>query len=217
VVQGDNIREWSVYIHIFPNGKKYDGISQQPEKRWNKGHGYDNQPKMARAVKKYGWNNIKHKIVAIGLKKSEAEAVERALIQALDSIENGYNVSIGGESINACYLDEYVMYMIRESDRLDNEYGIEPPHDSIVTIAKRAKYDFNLAEIFNGANKILNDNYTGYKRYQNKSPLVDIGSRRVDEYWWYIAQIVAGNIEKPSADGHEYQKAWHEYFLGGAI
>ena len=30
-----------VYIHIFPNGKRYVGLtSQNPERRWGKGIGY---------------------------------------------------------------------------------------------------------------------------------------------------------------------------------
>ena len=60
---GDILEEhnYIVYKHTFPNNKVYIGITQQnPEKRWKKGLGYDShQTLMKRAIKKYGWNNIK--------------------------------------------------------------------------------------------------------------------------------------------------------------
>ena len=63
-----------VYKHTFPNNKVYIGITQQqPEKRWKNGLGYDShQEIMKRAIKKYGWNNIKHDILFQNLSKDEA-------------------------------------------------------------------------------------------------------------------------------------------------
>ena len=40
-------REYSVYCHTFPNGKRYVGISSDCEKRWRNGKGYETQQKMA--------------------------------------------------------------------------------------------------------------------------------------------------------------------------
>lgn len=51
---------YCVYCHTFPNGKRYVGISSDCEKRWRNGKGYETQPKMNRAIQKYGWENIKH-------------------------------------------------------------------------------------------------------------------------------------------------------------
>lgn len=90
---------YSVYVHLFPNGKTYVGLtSQKPERRWNQGSGYVPGTPMYYAIQKYGWDNIEHVIVASGLNKEEASNFERLLISKLDSLvgRNGYNVSPGG-------------------------------------------------------------------------------------------------------------------------
>ena len=68
------MNEWIVYQHIFPNNKSYIGItSQKPEYRWGaKGENYNSQPLMASAIKKYGWDNIKHLILFTDLTAEEA-------------------------------------------------------------------------------------------------------------------------------------------------
>ena len=90
-----------VYKHTFPNNKVYIGITQQePEKRWKNGLGYDaHQTLMKRAIKKYGWQNIKHEILYKNLNKNEACNKEIELIALYDSTnkQKGYNVSQGGE------------------------------------------------------------------------------------------------------------------------
>lgn len=90
---------WSVYVHTNKiNNKYYVGItSKVPEKRWQNGFGYYGQP-FYKAIKKYGWDNFDHEIIASHLTKEEAENFEKILIQKLDSFikRNGYNVSIGG-------------------------------------------------------------------------------------------------------------------------
>lgn len=90
---------WSVYIHTNKvNGKRYVGItSKLPEKRWQNGHGYKGQT-FYKAIKKYGWDNFEHEIVASNLTEDEASNFERILIRELDSFigHKGYNVSIGG-------------------------------------------------------------------------------------------------------------------------
>ena len=81
-------REYSVYCHTFPNGKKYIGISSDYENRWRNGKGYETQPKMDRAIQKYGWENIKHDIVLSGLSKEQANELEKYLIAELNTIQN---------------------------------------------------------------------------------------------------------------------------------
>lgn len=53
---------------------------------------------MAKAIKKYGWDNIEHEVVASNLNKDEASNFERLLISKLHSTvnENGYNIRMGG-------------------------------------------------------------------------------------------------------------------------
>ena len=54
---------WTVYMHITPNNKKYIGITSQiPNKRWRNGKGYK-KCLFLNAIKKYGWGNIKHEIL----------------------------------------------------------------------------------------------------------------------------------------------------------
>ena len=90
---------YTVYMHIFPNSKKYIGITgQKPEKRWRNGFNYRNCILFNRAIKKYGWNNIKHEILFNNLTKKEAEQKEIELIAFYKSNqrEYGYNVESGG-------------------------------------------------------------------------------------------------------------------------
>ena len=90
---------YTVYRHIFPNGKQYIGITMQdPIKRWGRGSGYAKQPKIMGAIIKYGWDNIQHEILFTGLTKAEAEEAEIKLIKAADSIVQGYNVDTGGNT-----------------------------------------------------------------------------------------------------------------------
>lgn len=105
-------RTYCVYKHINKlNGKIYIGItSQQPEKRWKNGRGYEGNEHFYNAIQKYGWDDgFIHEIIASGLTKESACAIEIELIQACDSTNpnNGYNFSIGGDCGNAgCYQSE---------------------------------------------------------------------------------------------------------------
>ena len=92
--------DYNVYVHIFPNNKKYVGITkQEPVKRWNHGGGYKKCPKVYAAILKYGWDNVEHVILQTGLSKECAEAEEIRLIKEFDSIVNGYNIEHGGNTI----------------------------------------------------------------------------------------------------------------------
>jgi len=93
-------RNHYVYMHIAPNGKKYIGITcQRLERRWRKGWGYRSMH-FARAIKKYGWENFQHIVVASGLSLDEAKKEEQRLIALNKSndVRFGYNVSAGGDS-----------------------------------------------------------------------------------------------------------------------
>lgn len=102
-----SIIAYTVYKHSFPNGKIYIGItSLKPKYRWgNDGNGYlhktnekYNQPKIAHAIQKYGWENVQHEILYENLTKEEAEQKEIDLIAKYQSnnIKFGYNVDNGG-------------------------------------------------------------------------------------------------------------------------
>ena len=91
-------KTWTAYQHITPNGKIYFGMTcQTPKARWDRGRGYRNQV-FGKAIKKYGWDNIEHIILAQDECKHMIENLEEYLIFQFDTTnrENGYNISIGG-------------------------------------------------------------------------------------------------------------------------
>ena len=95
------MENYKLYIHKFPNGKVYVGItSQDVDERWRHGEGYKNQL-VYRAILKYGWDAISHQVLLSGMTKEEAELKEMEFISAFKSNnpEYGYNVANGGN----CY------------------------------------------------------------------------------------------------------------------
>ncbi len=91
---------YMVYQHIFPNGKRYIGVTRtKVEKRWgHNGYNYKSQL-VGRAISKYGWDNIKHEIFCVCETKEQAERVERFLVSYYDTMnpKHGYNVLPGGD------------------------------------------------------------------------------------------------------------------------
>lgn len=69
-----------------------------PEHRWAKGEGYKENKYFYSAIKKYGWNNFDHEIIAANLTKDEACNFEKILINKLGLTNrmNGYNQQEGG-------------------------------------------------------------------------------------------------------------------------
>ena len=105
-------------MHVFPNKKKYIGITcTKPEKRWGKnGNGYKTQF-VYRAINKYGWNNIEHKILYKNLTEKEAKQKEITLIEKYNTndLNKGYNISLGGEGTNGFTLSEETKQKMSES------------------------------------------------------------------------------------------------------
>lgn len=96
-------RNYKVYMHTLPNGKKYVGITKQElNNRWQNGRGYEKHNKrFYNAILKYGWENIKHEVLFENLTQEEAFKLEIELI-ALNESNNpnyGYNQTEGGENV----------------------------------------------------------------------------------------------------------------------
>lgn len=94
------MNNYKVYIHKFPNGKAYIGITrQEPKIRWGGGNGYVRNEYMYRAIKKYGWENIEHIVLFDGLSKNDACEVEKELIKKhkTNNKNFGYNIESGGQ------------------------------------------------------------------------------------------------------------------------
>lgn len=89
------------YLHIFPNEKIYVGTTQQDkvEYRWgSNGGGYKGQSLIWNAIQKYGWENVRHKVIICETLEEMWEK-EKELIKEYDTTnpEHGYNCSTGGE------------------------------------------------------------------------------------------------------------------------
>lgn len=99
------MKRFIVYMHIFPNNKKYIGITcKSPNGRWEGGTGYSklNQSVMYNAIQKYGWENVKHEILFTDLSFDEAKQKEIELIKKYNTYfhaknSQGYNMTKGGE------------------------------------------------------------------------------------------------------------------------
>lgn len=92
--------KYCVYKHTCPNGKVYIGITMQGiKRRWGNGHNYSRQKLFNSAIKKYGWDNIKHEVLFENLDETNAKEIEKRLIQEYKSFDSkyGYNISLGGE------------------------------------------------------------------------------------------------------------------------
>ena len=92
---------WTVYKHTNKiNGKSYIGqTNQKPKERWDNGEGYKTQTKFYRAIKRYGWNNFSHEILAKGIETVElANEIEMYYIQFYNSVKHGYNTTLGGDN-----------------------------------------------------------------------------------------------------------------------
>lgn len=122
--------KYSVYTHINKiNGKMYFGItSREPEIRWGKGGNHytlTNQPKFYRAIKKYGWNNFEHRVLGSNFTEEQAKKLEMVYIKLFNTVEQGYNISLGGEG-NTKYTDEQLLeltkqYKTKKEFRIQND------------------------------------------------------------------------------------------------
>lgn len=91
---------YCVYMHVFPNGKKYVGITCcKPNRRWQNGYGYKSQRYLWNAISKYGWDNIEHIILKENVTAEEAGELEALLVNKYrtNDKEFGYNIRPGGE------------------------------------------------------------------------------------------------------------------------
>ena len=92
-------KTYTLYMHKTPNDKYYIGItSQDVNLRWRNGKGYINNNYFYKAIKKYKWENIEHKILFKNLSKEQAENLEKEYIEKYKSnmSKYGYNIESGG-------------------------------------------------------------------------------------------------------------------------
>lgn len=88
-------KEYTVYMHKFPDGKMYIGMTGQTlATRWKNGLGYKGSP-VGSAIEKCGWDNVQHYILFKGLDKDSARLVESYVIKTKHTYlpEYGYNTN----------------------------------------------------------------------------------------------------------------------------
>lgn len=97
-----------VYVHTVPNGKIYIGYAKDISTRWNNGEGYITNRPFYKDICSYGWNNIKHEIIAQYSEKEKAEKLEAVLIALLKSENDDY-----GYNQTSILNDAYKLYVSR--------------------------------------------------------------------------------------------------------
>ena len=145
------MRDYKIYVHTAPNGKRYVGITRQKlNRRWRYGEGYKRCVYFYKAIKKYGWDNITHQVLVDGLTKSQAEALEKQFIERWNTRDKrfGYNSRSGGNANSS--LSAETIAKIKMAKRNKTPKGKDSPfygkHPSDVTRmrmsqAKQGKYE----------------------------------------------------------------------------
>lgn len=90
---------YSVYLLRVPDGRVYVGATARPLcSRWNNGNGYRFCKSLWEQIKAHGWDKIEKRVLADGLTKEEASALEQKAIAEYKSFdaEHGFNRELGG-------------------------------------------------------------------------------------------------------------------------
>lgn len=190
---------YSVYKHTFPNGKVYIGITgQNPKDRWhNDGSGYllknngeYRQPLIARAIIKYGWENVQHEIIYDGLSKEDAEKYEVELIYKYQSNNKkfGYNIESGGNSIGK--LSEETKRKISESLKGENNpnYGKHRSEETKKKISESHKGDKHY-------------NYGGHLSEEHKNKIRN-NAKRGEEHHLY-GKHLSNEVKRKLSESHK--------------
>lgn len=88
------MEKYTVYMHTTPDNKRFIGVTcRDPKKRWNGGSGYTGNREFYAAIRRFGWQNIKHDILHEDLTKEEAQTVQDILIKQYNTTDSnfGYN------------------------------------------------------------------------------------------------------------------------------
>lgn len=113
-------RDYKLYVHISPSGKRYYGITKQkPKKRWKNGRGYKNNRHFTDAINKYGWDNFQHEVLFDDLTEDEAKLLEQFYIVLYDttSRDKGYNITLGGDGTLGHEVTEETKYKLSEGNK----------------------------------------------------------------------------------------------------
>ena len=131
--------EYYVYMHTFPDDRVYVGQTGKPVKeRWGlDGNGYRGNKRMYEEIKRVGWDNIRHEVVATVYGRKNALLLERELMERYAATDNekGFNtvktVGFEDESTIVHFCDFYMSmgdFGLRNLGELDEgRYVIDQP------------------------------------------------------------------------------------------
>nr|DAF72285.1 MAG TPA: intron associated endonuclease [Caudoviricetes sp.] len=183
-----------VYKHTFPNGKVYIGItSQEPKSRWGcNGIGYNHQPRVCNAIKKYGWDNIRHEVIYSKLTHDEACAKEVELISKYNSTNKqfGYNNTIGGECLlgedNPFYGKIHTIEAKKKMSKAKKGVPLKREIVEKIRLANTGKVrDENFKEKMREIGKRVNK--TGYQsRFARPIYQIDLDTSKIIKQWGSI-------------------------------
>ena len=131
---------YKIYSHTTPDGRIYIGQAKDVEVRWDNGNGYEENKDFYSAIKRFGWENIKHDIICECESKAEADFREAIFIVALDA-ENevrGFNrTRIKADALKAYTLKTEYGKQADDGDSEDKEnffekYGLPRSFSSIL-------------------------------------------------------------------------------------
>ncbi len=107
----------AVYVLTSPSGKRYVGMTQRDiDVRWSQHRRLQSCRPINRAIKKYGWESFRRKIVMRSDDKAELVAKECALIVEYGCmVPNGYNCTAGGEGISRAKRPPHVITAIKQA------------------------------------------------------------------------------------------------------
>ena len=135
---------YKVYKHTAPNGKVYIGITnQKPERRWGKnGQGYKENDYFYKAIKKHGWQNFKHEILADGLTEEEACLMEIRLIEEYKSTDRnyGYNRHAGGKVHDTICRDDLLDGNFKSYKEIKNSPSLYQVFKNLISSALGFEY-----------------------------------------------------------------------------
>lgn len=149
-------KEYNLYLHIFPHGKVYVGITRQsPEQRWANGKGYQKskQPIMHNAICKYGWDKIQHIILHKNLDELTAKQLEIIYITEVFHSNNrqfGYNRTDGGDGILGYKHTEETLFKISKASK---ELWKDPKHKEKMSIIRSGENNPNYGKVLSKKHK----------------------------------------------------------------
>lgn len=94
-------KKFKVYRHTLKeDGRSYIGQTCLTLERRSgqNGYRYKHCPKFWNAIEKYGWDSFEHVVIEDNLTLEEANILEEKLIKEYNSIENGFNINLGGRN-----------------------------------------------------------------------------------------------------------------------